>query len=212
MPSSGRADDTGARAAALEAVVAVGCVEIDGGVIGHDADRVDRLVALVIVALDIIELIRRRHTRPLVEPALKPREAGLIGDELAGALPRVTRIAPALLDSGTFYAARAESGEVVGCGGWTLESPGGGAIKREVGHVRQFATHPNWMRVGVGCAIFGFCERDALRRDLRRLEVFASLNAEDFYKALNFTRKRRIAGRLGDGVFLPAVLMRKALA
>ena len=131
---------------------------------------------------------------------------------LARALPRITRIVPALLDSGTFYAALATGGEMVGCGGWTREPPDGGEVKREVGHIRQFATHPDWTRKGVGRAVFEACERDALRLDLRRLEVLASLNSEGFYKALGFARKRRVAVRLGEGVFLPAVLMRKALA
>ena len=130
---------------------------------------------------------------------------------LARALPRMVRVAPALLDSGSFYLAVADEGVIVGCGGWTLEPPGGSAIKREVGHIRQFATHPDRLRQGVGRAIFAACERDALRRDLRRFEAVASLNSQGFFAALGFTRKRRIALRLGGGVFLPAVLMRKAL-
>ena len=133
-------------------------------------------------------------------------------ETLARALPRMVRSAPALLDSGTFYVATTDEDAVVGCGGWSLEPPGGGAVKREVGHIRQFATRPDWTGRGVGRAIFEACERDALRRDLRRFEVFASLNSQGFYRALGFTRRRRIALRLGDGVFLPAVLMRKALA
>ncbi len=133
-------------------------------------------------------------------------------DTLARALPRMVRVPPALLDSGTFYLAATDEDAIVGCGGWTLEPPGGGQIKREVGHIRQFATHPERTGKGVGRAIFAACERDALRRDLRRFEVFASLNSQGFYGALGFARKRRIAVRLGERVFLPALLMRKALA
>lgn len=131
---------------------------------------------------------------------------------LAHALPRLVHIARALLDSGTFYVATTDEDAIVGCGGWTLKPPGGGAVKREVGHIRQFATRPDWTGRGVACAIFGACERDALGRDLRRFEVFASLNSLAFYHRLGFAHKRRIALRLGNDVFLPAVLMRKALA
>ena len=133
-------------------------------------------------------------------------------ETFARALPRMVRINPALLESGTFYLAVTDGDAIVGCGGWTLEPPGGGTVKREVGHIRHFATHPERTSQGVGRTIYEACERGALRRDLRRFEVFASLNSQGFYGEMGFTRKRRIAVQLSEQVFLPAVLMRKALA
>jgi hypothetical protein len=70
--SNGRADDTWARAAALEAVATVVRVETKNLTLGHNARRVDRPVALVIVPLDMFEAARRRDARPLVERARAP--------------------------------------------------------------------------------------------------------------------------------------------
>ena len=68
---------------------------------------------------------------------------------LAKALPLMTRSNPRLLGSGTYYVAQAGT-ELVGCGGWSKEAPGSGEVKEGIAHIRHVATHPNWLRRGVG--------------------------------------------------------------
>ena len=127
---------------------------------------------------------------------------------LAPALKLMTRVNPALLASGTFYVAEARDGLVVGCGGWTLERPGGDAVEAGLGHIRQFGTHPDWTNRGIGRAIYRLCEADACSAGITSFECDASLNAEKFYSALGFESIRRKDVELGSDVVLPGVLMR----
>jgi GNAT superfamily N-acetyltransferase len=127
---------------------------------------------------------------------------------LAPALELMTRANPALLCSGTYYVATAPAGELVGCGGWTLEKPGTSTVEAGVAHLRHFATHPDWTRRGVGQAIYRQCEAAARSAGVLALECSASLNAERFYPALGVARVREIDLELRPGVALRSVLMR----
>lgn len=128
---------------------------------------------------------------------------------LAPALGLMTKANMALLASGTYYIAESRDGAAVGCGGWTRERPGNGVVAAGVGHMRHFATHPQWTGRGIGRALYRLCERDARAAGVVVLECFASLNAAGFYRALGFERVGAIRMELGPGVALPAVLMRR---
>ncbi len=128
---------------------------------------------------------------------------------LAPALSLMTKANPALLRSGTYYVAAAPAGLLVGCGGWTLEQPGTGAVEARVAHLRHFATHPDWTRRGVGRAIYRQCEAAARSAGVLALECYSSLNAEKFYAALGFARIREFDAELRPGVALRSVLMRR---
>ena len=80
---------------------------------------------------------------------------GYPADVLARALPLMVRANPALLRSGSYYLAEGPDGTVAGCGGWTLERPGAvhAPIDPTLGHIRHFATHPDWTRRGIGRAL-----------------------------------------------------------
>lgn len=130
---------------------------------------------------------------------------------LAPALELMTKANPSLLGSGTYYLAEVPTGLLVGCGGWTLERPGTGSVEPRVGHVRHFAVHPDWIRRGIGRAIFTFCERAARAAGVMAFECYSSLNAEEFYGALNFKRIGEMDIELQPHVALRAVLMRRKL-
>ncbi len=130
---------------------------------------------------------------------------------LAATLPFMTRAIPALLSSGTFYLAEGKDRRVVGCGGWTRERPGSGEIAPDLAHIRHFATHPDWARHGVGRALYETCTEAARRVGVRRLECYASLNAEGFYAALGFASVRRIELPIGPGLKFPSVLMERSI-
>lgn len=130
-------------------------------------------------------------------------------ESLAPALGLITRANPALLSSGTYYVAQTPAGLLVGCGGWTRERPGTGLVEPHVGHLRHFATHPEWIRRGVGRAIYRLCEVGARSAGVKALECYSTLNGEQFYATLGFARVREIDAELRAGVTLRSVLMRR---
>jgi N-acetylglutamate synthase-like GNAT family acetyltransferase len=100
---------------------------------------------------------------------------------------------------------------LVGCGGWTREQPGDGITKEGIGHIRHFATHPEWIRRGIGRAIYQRCEADARKAGITRFECYSSLNAEVFYSALGFERIRPVDLEMTANVLLTSLLMHRRL-
>ena len=130
---------------------------------------------------------------------------------LTAALPIITKANPLLLSSGNYYLAEACPGGAVGCGGWTRERPGSGEIVPELGHIRHFATHPDWIRRGIGYAVYKKCENQARRVGVRRFECYASLNGERFYRALGFKAVQEIAVPMGQDLRFPSILMERSI-
>jgi N-acetylglutamate synthase-like GNAT family acetyltransferase len=130
-------------------------------------------------------------------------------DVLARALPFMVRANPALLRSGTYYLAATPDGIVVGCGGWTFERPGEPdlAIDPTQDHIRHFATHPDWIRHGIGRALFGRCVADARAVGVQRFECCASIVAQSFYTALGFMVVRPMTIELEPGLMFPSLRM-----
>ncbi|MFA7383778.1 MAG: GNAT family N-acetyltransferase [Desulfurivibrionaceae bacterium] len=155
-----------------------------------DAAAVDRLLQV-----SYPKLMASSYDNELLTPALK----------------LMTKSNPSLLGSGTYYVAELSTGGVIGCGGWTLERPGTGAVERHMGHIRHFATHPGWTRRGVGRAIYRLCESAARSGGVIAFECYSSLNAEKFYSALGFENICEIDIELQPDVALRAVLMRREL-
>lgn len=129
---------------------------------------------------------------------------------LERALPSMILAQPVLLDSGRFFVAESDGMDVVGCGGWSHESPGTWASHGGVGHVRHFATHPDWVRRGVGRALMCACMAQATSEGFHRLDCLSSLNAIDFYTALGFSRIAEIDIPIAGGGFT-VMHMRRAL-
>lgn len=126
---------------------------------------------------------------------------------LKAALPLLSCVSPLLLASGTYYLAETDNKLVVGCGGWSREAPELGEIIPKLGHIRHFATHPEWVGQGVGRSLYLFCERAAKSTGMTEFHSDSSLNAEGFYTALGFKVIHQIDVQLGDGVSVPGVLM-----
>jgi len=127
---------------------------------------------------------------------------------LARALPLVTKANPRLLASGAFYLAETATGQLVGCGGWSKERPGSGEIKEGEGHVRHFATHPEWIRRGIGSALLSRCFRDAEAQGIGSLTCYSSLVAVAFYRASGFADIGPMTLDLAPDVSIPGRLMR----
>jgi GNAT superfamily N-acetyltransferase len=137
--------------------------------------------------------------------------AAYTADVLAATLPLMTKANPRLLASGTYYVAEADGGSLAGCGGWTAEMPGSGEVVPGVGHIRHFATHPQWTRRGVASAMLVRCLEEATARDVTTMEAFATLSAEDFYRAHGFVTIGPIDIAMTEDIKLPSVWMRRTL-
>lgn len=132
-------------------------------------------------------------------------------DLLARTLPAIGRANPALLASGLYYLVESESGEPAGCGGWSRDPPGGGEDDPRRAHIRHFATHPAWIRRGVGRLLYERCAADARAAGFTSFEAWASLNGESFYAALGFRPLGRIETRMPGGVLFPAIRMERII-
>jgi GNAT superfamily N-acetyltransferase len=132
-------------------------------------------------------------------------------DVLAATLPLMTTANPKLLASGTYYVADVDGGSLAGCGGWTPEKPGSGEIAPGVGHIRHFATHPAWTRRGIASALLVRCIEEAKARGIATLEAFATLSAEEFYRAHGFVPIGPIDVPMTPEIILPSLWMRRAL-
>jgi GNAT superfamily N-acetyltransferase len=106
---------------------------------------------------------------------------------LALALPLMTKANPRLLTSDTHYVAELANGQLVGCGGWTVERPGSGEVEPGLAHIRHFGTLQDWIRRGVGRALMVRSFADAKFRGVRMMECYSTLGAETFYRTLGFT-------------------------
>ena len=133
-------------------------------------------------------------------------------DLLAKLLPLVTNANPQLLASGNFYVAQTQLGHFIGCGGWSREQPGSGEIRQGEAHIRHFATHPDWIRRGVGRELLNRCVQDAKTAAVKILECHSSLSAVDFYRASGFVVVRPIDMQSSPDVSTPGVLLRRELS
>jgi ribosomal protein S18 acetylase RimI-like enzyme len=133
-------------------------------------------------------------------------------DLLAKLLPLVTKANSQLLASGNFYVAQTQLGHFIGCGGWSREQPGSGEIKQGEAHIRHFATHPDWIRRGVGRALLSRCVEDAKTAAVKVLECHSSLSAAAFYRASGFVVIRPIDMQSSPDVSTPGILLRRELS
>ncbi|MDZ7829723.1 MAG: GNAT family N-acetyltransferase [Halofilum sp. (in: g-proteobacteria)] len=82
-----------------------------------------------------------------------------------------------------------------------------GEIESTLGHVRHFATHPDWTGRGIGRAIHERSRDQALAAGILRFACYASLNAVPFYAALGFRPVRRVEVPIAHNIAFPAMLM-----
>ncbi len=141
------------------------------------------------------------------------------------ALPRLCSTRPELLCSSTWYVAEhPETGAILGCGGWTPQSPM--QNDGDTPHLRHFATHPDYTRQGIARALWertwkDWCDYyDSTTEHHGRsdghpprprpdMEVFSTLTAESFYASLGFQKIQDVIIPLSDDCPFPSILMRR---
>lgn len=131
-------------------------------------------------------------------------------DLLALALPIITKANDALLASGRYAVIESGGGTLVACGGWSRERPGSGEVTPGLAHIRHFATDPAWVGQGLGRRLYDWCTETARAEGMTSFECHSSLNAENFYRALGFERRRMFNIDL-DTCQVPAILMTREI-
>ncbi len=129
-------------------------------------------------------------------------------DLLTDALPAMLRIDTRLLESGHYFFATVE-GKSAGCGGWSVAAPSSSSQVEDTGHIRHFATHPDFMRKGVGSAILSCCLKEANAQGVETLQCFSSLPGQPFYAQHGFKPIDEVNIMMGDGIIFPAILMER---
>jgi GNAT superfamily N-acetyltransferase len=137
--------------------------------------------------------------------------ASYSSDLLRRALPYLAIANPKLLACGTYYVAECASGDLVGCGGWTMEQPGSGQIIEREAHLRHFAIDPGWVRRGIGASLLDRSCGDARSHGVRKLYCLSTLNAEPFYRAGGFEAIGPIGVEVGPNLTFPGILMTREL-
>eukprot|EP00434_Breviolum_minutum_P013653 symbB.v1.2.012036.t1/scaffold756.1/size166813/6 len=111
---------------------------------------------------------------------------GAYEDEVLQAfLPHIIKCEPELLDNKTFFVVTHEPSKIiVACGGWSQARVGTEEVTEGLGHLRQFAVHPDWAGKGLGKRLFEACQRQAMDVKVLDFECCSSLLAEGFYQRL----------------------------
>jgi GNAT superfamily N-acetyltransferase len=110
-----------------------------------------------------------------------------------------------LLGEGGFWVAEQDE-RLLGVGGWSPDS-----LEAEFAWIRYLFVHPQATRRGIGRRLVEQAERSAYAAGRRRLRVWSSLNAVDFYRALGFLPERRARWPMRTALELDNVLMAKRI-
>jgi N-acetylglutamate synthase-like GNAT family acetyltransferase len=82
---------------------------------------------------------------------------------------------------------------------------------RRAAHIRHFATHPDWLRLGIARTLLLRCFREANMTGISSLECHSSLVAVDFYLATGFRVVEPIEMKLTPDISIDGMLMRRSL-
>jgi len=120
-------------------------------------------------------------------------------------------IAPEILTGGRYFVAELD-GQVIAGGGWSTTVPGGGAAEAlGVGHVRDFATHPDYLRRGAARGILAATLESARTAGMTELVCVSTTVAAPFYAAHGFVEEARSLIRMPGGAPMMVVRMARSL-
>ena len=127
-------------------------------------------------------------------------------------------------DSSTGSMVSGRSTQIVGCGGWSKRKTLYGGDhwtgredslldpQKDAAKIRAFFVDPDWARRGIGTLILQMCEAAATAEGFRRLEMGSTLTGVEFYRALGYLEREKLAVPLKNGESLPIVRMEKRIA
>ncbi len=138
------------------------------------------------------------------------------------ALATVFTVDTRLVRDGGYFGAYGDSGELVGCGGWsgrrTLYGGDGQVEATEAGwldpavdaaKIRAIFVHPGWARQGIGGRLLRAAEAAAWAAGFRRFEMGSTLTGVALYGRSGYREIERIAVPVGSGETIEVVRMVK---
>ena len=140
---------------------------------------------------------------PRLQPIIDAAFAGTANEGL-GQLARGD-----LLSLGRYYFAEV-AGEVLGCGGWSMDEPGTKLVTPGLGHIRNVAVDPRAQGQGVGRALMRHIFTEANNVAITEFLCFSSLEAEAFYQKLGFVVLQRQELSLPNGRKIPMIRMQSS--
>lgn len=138
---------------------------------------------------------------PRLQPIIDAAFAGTANEGL-GQLARGD-----LLNLGRYYFAEL-AGEVLGCGGWSIDEPGTKLVTPGLGHIRNLTVAPRAQGQGVGRALMRHIYAEAHKIGISEFLCFSSLEAEAFYQNLGFVVLQRQELSLPTGRKIPMIRMK----
>ena len=144
--------------------------------------------------------------------------------QLESALQHVFGPDTQLIADRTYFVIDADDGTLAAAGGWSQRRTlyGGDQTKREpdarldprvdAARIRAFFVDPAWARRGLARRLYARCESDALAAGFTAFELGATLPGIPLYEALGFAAVERADTTMPDGIVLPVMRMRRAIA
>ena len=162
-----------------------------------------------------LEALIARSARGLSTAEYRPAQ-------IEGALRGAFGVDSQLLADATYFVVE-ESGEFVGCGGWSYRSTlfGGDARagrdssildpKTQAAKIRAFFVDPGHARRGIGSLLLDHCENQAREYGYRAVELMATLPGAKLYSARGYTAASLVHFDVGSGENIEFIPMRKPL-
>ncbi len=141
-------------------------------------------------------------------------------EQIDAALRTVFTVDTQLIEDGTYFVVE-QSGEMIGCGGWSQRKTlcGGDhhAVRdnvlmdpsQDAAKIRAIFVAPQWARQGIGSILLTAAEDAAVAAGFRRLEMGATLTGVPVYLRRGYSKVESIMVPLDHGVTLPVVRMEK---
>jgi GNAT superfamily N-acetyltransferase len=142
--------------------------------------------------------------------------------QIEGALRGAFGVDTQLLTDGTYFVVE-DSGELIGCGGWSFRSTlfGGDARagrdssildpKTHAAKIRAFFVDPGHARRGIGSLLLDHCENQARANGYREVELMATLPGAKLYTARGYVASPLVRIDVGSGQSIEFIPMRKSL-
>jgi GNAT superfamily N-acetyltransferase len=142
--------------------------------------------------------------------------------QIEGALRGAFGVDSQLLADETYFVVE-NSGETVGCGGWSFRSTLFGSDARadrdssildpktQPAKIRAFFVDPAHARRGIGSQLLEHCESQALAYGYREVELMATLPGARLYAARGYSPGSRLHFDVGSGERIEFIPMRKPL-